>query len=57
MIRRWLCYWFGHKPAEGPLHHSPWTVYTHWRDVHCARCGKELGSTKEYIDARSWPAE
>lgn len=51
-IRCWL---LGHKPKQGPLKRSLNTVYTHWADTDCARCGKYLHSEMFYIDALSKP--
>ena len=46
-----ICKMVGHKPETGPLRRSPFTVNTHWRDTHCARCGQYLGSERMYFDA------
>lgn len=52
---KFICSIVGHKPQEGPLKRSPHTVYTHWRDVACGRCGLDMWRTKEYRDARTEP--
>jgi hypothetical protein len=50
-----VCRIFGHKIERSDLHRSPHTVYTHWRDVKCTRCGEDFGIEREYIDARTHP--
>lgn len=50
-----ICRLFGHKVEFGPLQRSPNTVYTHWRDIKCPRCGADLGFKKEYRDALTEP--
>lgn len=50
-----VCRIFGCKPVEGDLKRSPYTVYTHWRDVNCARCGRDMGRAIEYHDALTEP--
>lgn len=46
-----LCTIFGHKPVKGEIMRSPYTVYTHWQDTTCARCGQYLSAEKFYFDA------
>lgn len=53
--RKLICWLFGHKPEDGRLKHSPYTVFTHWRDTDCQRCGKHLKTETLYIDALSRP--
>lgn len=54
-MRKLLCRWFGHKPKASELKRSPYTVYTHWRDITCARCGADIRTEREYHDARTEP--
>jgi hypothetical protein len=54
-MRELVCKLMGHKPLDGPLQRSPYTVFTHWRDCKCQRCGADLGSRREYRDARTEP--
>ena len=51
-MKAFICRVWGHKPISGPLQRSPYTVYTHWREVTCSRCGELLRTEREYIDAR-----
>lgn len=54
-MKDFLCRMFGHQEIEGPLKRSPNTAYTHWRDLTCARCGEDMGTKREYHDARTEP--
>lgn len=55
MIAKLICRWFGHRQQMGPRRFSPWTVYTHSRDLTCSRCGADLGMVKEYHNALTHP--
>ncbi|ASR06906.1 hypothetical protein CHY08_07115 [Rhizobium leguminosarum bv. viciae] len=55
MIAKFICSIVGHKPQEGPLKRSPYTSYTHWRDVTCSRCGHDMGRNREWRDALTEP--
>jgi hypothetical protein len=55
IVRLAPCWILGHKPVRGPLKRSPNTVYTHWIETHCSRCGELLSSHRLYIDALSYP--
>lgn len=50
-----LCKLIGHKPVKGELQRSPYTVYTHWQDTTCARCGQHLSEERFYFDALTQP--
>lgn len=50
-----ICKIIGHKPVTGQLQRSPNTVYTHWQDKSCSRCGLHLSRTQAYRDARVEP--
>ena len=52
-VERAICRVFGHKKCVGELKRSPYTVYTHWRDITCSRCGAYIGHRPEYHDART----
>lgn len=55
MVAKLMCRWFGHREEHSPRRRSPFTVYTHWRDVTCSRCGTDLGDVREYNDALTHP--
>lgn len=38
-VHRLACRYIGHRWDVGPWKRSPHTVYTHWRDISCGRCG------------------
>lgn len=50
-----MCKLFGHKPVKGELRRSPYTVYTHWQDTTCSRCGLHLSGERFYFDALTQP--
>jgi hypothetical protein len=54
-MAKFLCKLFGHKPVKGELRRSPYTVYTHWQDTDCARCGLHLSGEMFYFDAITQP--
>lgn len=54
-LAKFICSIVGHKPQEGPLKWSPHTVHTHWRDITCSRCERDMGFVKEYYDALKDP--
>lgn len=55
-MKRLICWLFGHRVDQGPLQRSPNTVYTHWRDLYCSRCGeRHEGRILEYHDAITEP--
>lgn len=51
MIKRLLCRLFGHDPVFSGMKRSPNTVYTHWQDRKCGRCGEDLDRVIHYINA------
>lgn len=54
-MKNLICRIIGHKPKAGDLERSPYTVYTHWQDIHCERCGVYLGCQTHYKDALTEP--
>ena len=54
-VARAVCRVLGHKKYVGDLKRSPYTVYTHYRDITCSRCGAYIGGTTEYHDALTEP--
>lgn len=54
-LARVICRVIGHKESVGELQRSPYTVFTHWRDVTCSRCGARIRGEPEYHDAITEP--